>query len=419
MPLDTQVTTAGQTLNRVWRKEQGNLLKGFKASTEEYSLVKNLKEYKLNVSAREITTPIDLNKQGGTAMIPEGGWEAQASTRPPEEITLTWVNANQRYTVTLTTQQLDRRNRGAQIERQMKYQAMKAMEAMSRRVGETMYGYSNGVVAKTSTALAAVAVGTLQLIDAYGEGPIDNPQFLSQFFAVEDRIVLIRAGAIVANSFGVITAVSKTAGTINVTFAGAVTSQAGDSVVFANSIENATLDGTDYNRWPVGLLEVMKSPSVHGLAHDNWNPGYSDTAGGRFSGVKLKKARYGIANTGGGKADTLIWSQGVETDVFDNQLSARRFMNDAQLDMDGVVKTKEKQFTSMKVPPGHAFMYDSDSFRKFTLEPLPNEEGQVIPWEDGDKIQGRNAWAFSMNVSYAFVVTNRANFAYFSGLSEQ
>lgn len=421
MALETSVTTAGVALNKVWRKEQGNLLKGHKAKTDEYGLVKSLKDYKLNISAREITAPINIHRQGGTAMIPEGGWEAQAGTRPPEEVTLTWVNANQRFTVTLTARQLDRRNRASQIVRQMKYQSMKAMEALSRRVGETFYGYSNGVVCKTST-VATQTSGTYTLIDAYGEAALDDATYLGQFFAVEDRVALVRAGALVANAIGTITAVDEAAGTIDVEWAGSVTSAAGDSIVFANSIENASLDGgTDWNKWPVGLLDATKSTSVHGLSGATvagWNVGYSDTAGGSFSGVKLRKARYGIKNKGGEKASTLIWTQGVETDVFSNEITAKRYINESTFTLEGTTRTREKQFTSEKVPPGHAFLYGAGAYQKFVLEELPSEEGNVPPWEDGDKIQGRTAWAFSMNVSYAFVVTNRAGLAYFTGLTE-
>lgn len=419
----TNVTTAAGTLMKVWRKEQGNLLTGFKKKTAEYQLVKNLAEYKLNVSAREITTPVDLNRQGGTAMIPEGGYEAQAGTRPPEEITLTWVNANQRFTVTLTAKQLDSRNRGSQIERQMKYQAVKAMEAVSRRVGETFYGYSNGTVCKTTTVLTAQASGTLVLTAAYGETALGSAAYLAQFFAVEDRIAIVRAGVLIG--IGTITAVSDTAG-ITVTFNSAITTVSGDSIVFANSVENTTLtDGTDYNKWPIGLLDAMKSTSVHGLSsatNGNWATAYSDTGGGRFSGVKLKKGRFAVANHGGGAADMMIWSQGVETDVFENQTSARRFNGNETAQLmpgEGMVRTREKQFTSEKVPPGHVFLYNTDAYRKFTLEDLPDEDGKVQPWEDGEKIPNRTVWAFSINISYAFVVTNRGGMAYWSGLTEQ
>jgi len=421
--VDTDVTTSGTTLNKVWRKEQGNLLQGFRSKTPEYALVKSITNYKLSVSAREITAPININRQGGTAMIAEGGYEAQAGTRSVEEVTLTWVNANQRFTVTLTTKQLDHRNRGAQIIRQMKYQTLKAVEGMSRRVGETFYGFSTGVVCLTSTN-ATQASGTYTLIDAYGQTQLDTAAYLAGFFAVGDRVVLVRAGALVANAFGTITAVDESAGTIAVTWAASVDSDANDQIVFANNIENTTLDaGTDWNKWPIGLMDATKSTSVHGLSGSTvpgWTAGYTDTAGGRFTGVKLRKARYGIANKGGGKADRLVWSQGVETDVYDNMVAARQFNDAADFTMEGVTKTKEKQFTSPKVPPGHVFMWDSSAFQKFVLEDLPSDESAEVPmWEDGDKIQGRNAWAFAMNIGYAFVVTNRGNMAIFSSVTEQ
>lgn len=418
--LVTSVTTSGTTLAKVWRKSQGDLMKAHKSQVDEYELVKGLRDYRLVVSAREITAPVNIHRQGGTAMIAEGGWEAQANTRPVEEVTLTWVNANQRFTVTLTTKQLDRKNREAQLIRQMKYQAMKAMEAVSRRVGETFYGYSNGVVCKTST-VGTGATQTLTLIDAYGEAALDTAAYLSRFFAIDDRIALVRAGALVANAIGTITAVGT--GTVDVTWAGSVTSASGDSIVFANNIENTTLDGgTDWNKWPIGLLDATKSTSVHGLSGATvagWNVGYTSAAGGNFNGVKLRAARYGIKNNGGEKADVLIWSQGVETDVFNTMLTARQYIGDSPFSLEGATRVKERDFTSEKVPPGHVFLYSKEAYKKFVLEELPSDENAEVPsWEDGDKIQGRNAWAFSINVSYAFVVTNRAGMAVFTGLTE-
>jgi hypothetical protein len=64
--------------------------------------------------------------------------------------------------------------------------------------------------------------------------------------------------------------------------------------VFANSVENTTIAGTDYNLCPVGLLDASTSTSVHGLSGSsvaNWNPALTSVTAGRFSGLKLRKAR--------------------------------------------------------------------------------------------------------------------------------
>lgn len=420
---DTTITTAGSTLTKLWRKVQGNLLVGFKSSTEEYGWVKDgTKTFEIDVSAREITAPIDIVRQGGAAMIAEGGYEARAGTVAPQEITLTWSNLTQSFTVTDVANLLDKRNRNVEIQRQMKYQVLKAIESVSRRVGQTFYGYSSGVVCKTSTN-ATQASGAYTLIDAYGESTLDGAAYLARFFAVGDWIALVRAGVLVTNGIGSVTAVDETNGTIDVTWNGSVDSDANDSIVFANSRENTTLaSGTDYNYWPYGLLDGLKTVSLEGLSgttYPNWNPASAGSGGGRFSSVRLRKMRQAVKNKSGLETNMLIWSQGVENDVFENNLSARRF-NESVMDLDGTVKTKEKQRTSERVLPGYAIVGNDGCMRKFTLQDrFPDEDPNAPAFMDGDKLENRKARQFSVDISYAFVWVNRAGMSYESGLTEQ
>jgi hypothetical protein len=419
---DTTITTAGSTLAKLWRKVQGNLLVGFKSSTEEYGWVKDgTKTYEIDASAREITAPIDIVRQGGASFIPEGGYEARPGTNAPQEVTLTWSNLTQSFTVTDVANLLDKRNRNVEIQRQMKYQVLKAIESVSRRVGQSFYGYSTGVVAKTSTN-ATQASGEYTLIDAYGESTLDGAAYLARFFAVGDYVALIRSAALVTNAIGSVTAVNETTGTITVTWAGSVDSDAGDSIVFANSRENTTIAGTDYLLWPYGLLDGMKSTSLEGLSggdYPNWTVARGGSGGGRFNSVTLRKMRQAVKNRSGLKTDMLIWSQGVENDVFENSLSARRF-NESIMDLDGAVKTKEEQRTSERVLPGYAIVGNSGAMRKFTLQDrFPDEDANAPAFMDGDKLQDRKARQFSVDISYAFVWTNRGGFAYESGLTEQ
>jgi hypothetical protein len=358
---------------------------------------------------------VDLNIPYGTAIIPEGGYEANPVTPNVEEITLTWSNYNQRWTTTLTSRYLSRLGQDNKVIDQFKYQAIKAIESLSRRVGIDFYGFSTGIVALNSTN-ATQASGTYTLVDAYGDSSLDDTDFLASLFVVGDRVALVRGGSLVTNAIGTITAIG--AGTIDVTWNGSVDADAGDGVVFANSIENATIDGTDYNKAMVGLLDMATSASLHGLTHANWLPALEDTSGGRFSGVKLRQLKQAIKNKGGGTLNEIIWSNGVSNDVFALQAGALRFNDPFAMELDGEAKARGVKFrTSRKVPPGCLFGFDRSSVRRFSLLEMPGVGDQK--WADGDKLQDRNAYAFSIDLPQALVCTNRRNIGVFTGLTEQ
>jgi hypothetical protein len=414
-------TTGGTTLAKVWKKMQGKLLVGFNAKCEEYALARDLDEFEIAPSAREVTTPIDIVRQGGGASIPEGGKEAFPYTAAPNELTFTWINENYRFTISLTSQYLDRKSKDTQIVRQVKYQSRKMLEAFVNRVGRQFYGYSSGTVCETSTN-ATQSSGTYTLQDAYGEADLDNAAFLSGFFQVSDRVALVRSGALVANAIGDVTAVGS--GTIDVTWNGSVDADADDIVVFANSIENTTLaSGTDHNKWPVGLLDMANTASVHGLSSATaalWDA-YRDTSGGRFDFAKLRAGQYKIQNNGGGKANLLIVPNGVETDMTLQGLSAMRFSDSMNLEFDGATKIKGvKLFTSRKVPNSRAWLLDDSALRRWSLVPAPNESGEMPEGfnSNSDKLQDQNAEVVSFDYPYAFVCVNRGKIAYFSGLTE-
>jgi hypothetical protein len=419
-------TTAGTTLAKVWRKSQGSLLKGFNAKTEEFGWLKSaaIPKYKINESAREITAPIDIKRATHAASIPEGGYEANPYTVALNEVTFTWSNYNIRFSTTLTARYLDKLGKDNQIIRQFKYQSMKAVEGLADTVGRDFYGYSTGVWCETTTD-ATQASGTYTLDDLYGETDLGSAAFLGELFQVGDRVALVRSAALVTNAIGSVTAKSASSGTIDVTWLGSVNSEPADLVVLANSIENATIAGTNYNKALVGFFDGLKSASVHGLATSSeplWATGYSDTASGRWSGVKLRKAQQGIQNNGGGKITDIIMDQGVSNDVFASQSGALRFANPETMALDGNFTAKGIQFHySRKVPPGHVICYDrNNSVGKFNLLEIPDDEGSGdVMWEDGDKMEGQNAMAFSIDLPLAMVWKNRANTAYFSSQTTQ
>lgn len=415
-------TTAGTTLNKAYRKIQGGMMKIFQSKTEEWQLFDEIPEHDITLSAREMTVPIDCNPAYGTASIPEAGREANPVTPNLDEITLTWINLNQRWTTSLTSKYLDKKAAEGQVVRQLRYQAMKAMEALSNRVGQQFYGFSTGVVCKQSTVATSATI-TLTLKDAYGDADLDDAAYLSSFFVAGDWIALVRSAALVTNAIGEITS-TAVAGEIVVVFIGTVTSADNDQIVFANnavSSGNTLAANTDYNKWPVGLKDACESASVHGLANTsvaNWDVALLSDVAGRYSIIKERKARQALQNKGDGKLELRILSNGVQNDMVDGQLAAVRFSTGMNMEFDGSIKSKGvTEFTSRKVPPKHVFLSDKDAFAKFSLVPKPTEGAPS--WADGDKAEDINALKFSVDFPYGFVVQSRRKMALYSNCTEQ
>jgi hypothetical protein len=418
--LTPTITTAATTLNKAYRKMQAGLQRGFQNLNEEWDLFDEIANFDITISAREMTVPVDLNRAGRSSYIPEGGLEKNPVTPPLEELTLTWANLNERWLTTLTAKYLDQKSQAGMVIRQLRLQAMKALDAISNTVSWNFYGFSTGIACQTTT-VATQASGTYTLANAFGISALGNAAYLASMYSIYDRVALIRAGALVANAIGQITAVDGTAGTLAITWNGSVTSASGDNIVFANSVENTTIAGTDYNLAPVGLLDMMTSTSVHGLSGatvPNWNPALANVAGGQMSGLKIRKARRAIGNLSTGEENLVIWSQGVEDSTIENEKTGvMRFNSTLGMELDASVKAKGITFfTSRKVPPGFAFILDKRAIGKVTL--LPKPDSGTPPWSDGDKMENRNALQFSIDFPYAMVLRNRRAIAYYSGLTE-
>lgn len=417
-------TTSGTDLAKVWRKQQGDLIIGFNAKCEEWRWLKDLEDAKLNFSAREVTSPIDITPETSGASIAEGGTEAVPITTAPQELTLTWVNLNKRFTRSLLAKYLDARASSSQIEDQMKYQGRKLLEGLCNYVGRQFYGFSTGYVCQTSTN-ATSASQTLTLFNAYGQSDLDSAAFLGGMFQIGDRIGVIRSGSLVANGIGAITATTPATPSVAATMIGSCDVDANDYIVLANSGENTTIAGTDYNKWMVGLLDGATSTSVHSLSgstYPKWTA-YQDTTGGRFDLAKLRAGQYAIQNNGGGKGNMLIVSNGVLTDMTLQQQASVRFDDAMNMQFDGAVKLNQTQIvTSRKAPPSRAFLLDNKrAVFRWSLTPQPDQDGNFPEnafYTNVDKLQDTSAEAFSLDQSLAMVWKNRSCLAYWSGLTE-
>lgn len=416
----TPTTTAD--LNKIWRKVQKKVRTAWQFTSDEWEMISDMEEYEVDWSTREITIPLDMNDDAGVASIPEGGWEAVPMSPNVEEISLAFVWLNKRFTVTHTAKAVDQRSKNAMLTSQIKYQGNKAQQAIGRHWSDQVYGFSTGVLATTTTA-ATQASGTYVLALGYGHSSVTDPYYIANLFRKGDRVAAVRSGALAdANAIGTITADPTVSGgnaELAITWNGSWTSVSGDQLVLANSVENTTLTGgTSYNKHQVGLLDGLTSTSVHGLSsatNARWAVAYSDSTSGRFTGIKLHRAAQEINNKGGGRMNKVYMAQGVERDMIDYYRGAVRISSPFNMEVDGSVKAKGVTFvTTRRVPNGQVVAMDSSSFQKGMLLGKPSAPA----WGDGDKIEGRSATAFSMDLPCFLVHLNRANYAHFTNQTE-
>lgn len=413
------VTTSSSGVNKLWRKVQGDIADGFGFDVPEYDFVEMLKDYKIDVSAREFTVPVDITEGAGIADIEEGGDEAMPYTPNLEELTLGYQTMNGRFTASVTAQILDRNHRRAELRRQIVYQGAKKIQDLARHWGDYFYGFREGYLAQTSTN-ATQASGTYTLLNAYGQSTMNNAALVADKFKVNDRVALIRAGALVTNAIGTVTAVSASTPSIDVTWNGSVDSDANDYVVKANSLENTTIAGTSYNKGMTGITDACVTASVHGLSSAsvaNWSNSYANTTAERFNGITFRRMKQSIEFYGGGKLDRLILAPGVYRDVVSLQSAALRFDDPWMLELDADLKTKGvKLLQTKRVPNGWGYGFDSRHFRK--LDVMPRVDSG-FSWEDGHRMENKNAYVFPITYLTGLVVTNRKCLTYVSQKTEQ
>jgi hypothetical protein len=416
----TPQTTAG--VNKIYRKVQGDLQTGIQYECEEYAMLEDLQDFKIDVSAREITVPIDINEGAGVASIVESGFEANPYSPNVEEITLTWINVNKRFSASMTAMYLDEHSPEASIKKELLHKGAHAVRDVARDFSDRFYGFSTGVLA-LNTTVATQGSGTYTIGSGYGLATITNAAFIADKFRVGDRVALIRAGALVTNAVGSITAINTATPSLTITWKGSVTSANNDQIVKANSVGNGDsanpLDDTDFNKSLVGLLDVNTSTSVHQLSSASvaaWAPSFTDATGGRHSGIRFHRARQEMANKGPYPMDTAFLAQGVERDLVSLQQAALRFNDPFAMELDGSVKTKGLTFKSTRrVPPTYTFGMAKKSYKKILIR--PKQDGK-FRWQDGYKMQDQNAMLFATDWPLALVTLARRSFVYWSGLTE-
>ncbi|HEX8904012.1 MAG TPA: hypothetical protein VF771_04180, partial [Longimicrobiaceae bacterium] len=403
-PATYNVTTSRTDLQGLWRKVQGTLREVANFIFPEWDDLKEFKNVDIDWSAREITAPLDISEGAGVASIPEGGYEARPSSPTVVDATWTWCHLNKRFTVSKISKMIQQRNRTAMLVDQFKFQGKKALEALGQWIADSFYGFSTGVrgVVSSISSGAGTTAQTIVIKDAYGItglGSTGPGAYVAQLFRKDEYVAFIRSGALVANSIGQINAApNSTTPSISVTFAVAPTLAANDQIVFANSLENTTLEGTDYLKSLNGFLDALTSVSFEGVSsstYSKWAPQYTDTGAGRMTNIKIRRMRQAIENIGAGTLTDIRWSFGVENDVFAQLQAGVMFPDMNNLQMDGDPKFRGVRIKATRaVPPGYVFGYDRNSVRKMVL--LPSDP-RAPTWDDGEKVPDRSMFVFPID----------------------
>lgn len=419
-------------LGQLFKKTQSKMLSALQDQTPELKWLRSTPSASLIPSGLEMRLILNVIFEGGGAMIPDGGYESTTTVQAPQSGTVTFVQYNNRFALTGLGRMYDASAKQGEVMQLNYYAAKKVLEAMGRKMGYQTYGYSTGTVAVVDTTATVSTNTNVLLKQAYGSSLIGNTNatattnqltYLSQLFrSTSDIIGPIHSADVVTNGQASIVSNTNSTGSINVTTAGgSSTWTAGDPIVFFNAVTDTTKAGTELNLWPSGLLDATQSSSLHGLATSdapNW-ASYTDTSGGRFGFIKLRKGQQYINNYGGTEPDTLILSNGVLNDATAAERAARIYPGTSMFDLDGNLKAKGIDIrTSLLAPPALAFLYDSEVFTKLELGDLPGDNGGPDLFEI-DKLPNQNIWASSINYAYLRATTNRAAIAAFSGLTEQ
>lgn len=417
-------------VSKIWRKSQGELAMGYNFMVSEFGWVKDFKELQIDASLREMTFPVDLTEAYGTASIPEGGKRAQPSTVNAEEATVQFIHLNGRFTLAFLAQWANQADggRGA-VKKQLKWEAGKKVQAVSRAIANQFYGFSTAYYAQVDgDPGGSGASHTITMKNIYGSSSLpvtttNAKNYICNLFKVGQQVALIRSGALVANGIGTITAITAATPSIAVTWIpGNCDPADADYIVPAESSGQSLLAHTDYNRHLVGLLDQMTSDSVHSLAASsvpNWSAAYSDTASGRFSGTKWRKALDEIQNYGDENAKVVtLMSKGVRRDVTAQYAAGVRFDDPFGMEIDGDFTaggTKPK--STLRVPPGAVLMFDSaKGLRKKTIFDSV-KDGDIV-FGDGQPAVDDAGMIFDVDWAGFICTTNRKLQAYFLNQSE-
>lgn len=426
----TSSATSVSSAQDLYEKTNTDVKMGVKIKVEEYSWFKQYPRENIKVSGNENRVPVVLTLPNMPAAMADGGSERAMITNTPTHGTVMPTQLNSRYGYTGLAEALDSKARGAQIESQTGYQSMMSVASIAKGVGLQTYGQSTGTVAVVKTTGSASATQVIALKNAYGSSTfvaggdlgVQDTYLSNIIFAVNDRIALIRAGAIV--EFGTVTAApSATSGIgfIDVTFTSSITPTANDLVVFAMADGDATINGTDVNNWTIGFTEALTAASVIGIttaSFPKWAAGSAVATTQRGSYQVKERMINECWNNGGVQINRFILGQGVRRDIIASERTARRY-DSPEVDIEGDLEAGEgqKYFTSQLALPGTMIGWYDQAYTQIVLSDLPEEGTQSKAMFKFDKVQGKSQIAGSIDLFWMKIPSSRGAMGYAANLT--
>ena len=405
-------------VNAVWRTVQGPLSEMINFEVEEFDNLDTFDKEKSAWSLRSVIFPGDIIEGGNVALIPEGGSEGIPFSPNALDFTLTPTHYNVRFAASKLAMFADKNGGDNQIKSELMFRGEHAIRALSRSVGDDFWGFSTGILALTDTNITAsvAATITITLKSGYGVTGITDLAYVSRMFKPSEWIAILDSGTY--RTTARIVSISTAAVVVLDSFSAALTTTTdGLQIVRANAVEQTQ---TSYNRALVGMLDGLTTASVQGqtsATYPNWSVAYSDTAAGRFSGLKMHIAKDEIANYGTGAPDTCWIGQGVYRDLVAQMQSSYRASDPLSLQIDGAAKSKGIQFVSTRrTPPGYVVVGRKKALNRWQLNPKP---GKAFAWKDGKEKIDESIMLFSADFPLQMAWKSRKSFAYFSTQTSQ
>lgn len=416
-------------LNQAFKKTQSGMMTALQAVTPELKMLRKTPMSQIIPSGLEMRIILDVLWSKTGAKITDGGNENTTDVPPPQYGTVAFTTFNSRFVLTGLGRLFDKYGKSGEVIQLNMYSARKCLEGMGRKIGMETYGFSTGTVALIDGVSTGTTGVVINLKQGFGSSLVASSnalattkqkKYLAQLFRGFDSVGILRSGSLITNGQGAITATSDTNGTITATFPGSITTVDGDALVFFNTVNGITEASTEQNLWVNGMLDVTQSASLHGLATStaaNW-ASYTDSSGGYYSFLKHRAGEQYINNYGGAEPDTLLIANGALNAATSAERASRIYPGTSMFDLDGNLSKKGVTInTTVLVPPGCAFLYDSETYTRGELGDLPSDEGSPDLFEF-DKLPNVSQWAASLLYAYYRADTNRAAMAAFTGLAE-
>ena len=185
-------SSSASDLDKVWRIVQLELAKAFNFVIPEFDMLSSkIPRLRINLSARQMILPLDIQEDYGVASIPEGGYEAVPVSPNVVDSEFTWITLHKRFALTRTARHLDQGgNAAAMVMKQIRYQGMKAVQAIHRRIGDYFYGFGTAYMFK----VASISTNTVTVKDLYGLSALGSSDYnghLNRIVKAGDRLAVL------------------------------------------------------------------------------------------------------------------------------------------------------------------------------------------------------------------------------------